>query len=60
MHVTVRRGWVRRPALDAAFDTRWRRRYRANDEGYERLAFPLWHACSVEMFTRYVLEESNG
>ena len=57
--VTVREGWIHLPALHTAFETMMAR-YRAADEDYLRLATPLWHTCSAELFARHVLEESHG
>jgi asparagine synthase (glutamine-hydrolysing) len=55
---TVRRGWVNRPALLESFDEMQGGRTRR--DGAQALAFPLWLACSVELFARHVLEESRG
>ena len=56
---SVRQGWINLPALHTAFEEMMGR-YRSGGDSYMRLASPLWHACSVELFARHVLEESHG
>jgi len=34
-------------------------RYTASDDGYERLVFPLWLACAVEIWARHALKENH-
>lgn len=50
----VRLGWVSQFALDGAYEDMVAR-YRAADEGYEALAFPLWLVCAVELWARHAL-----
>lgn len=56
--VVERRGWIHVARLRRAYDEMLAR-YRAADDGYERLTFPLWLVCAVEIWARNSLEENT-
>jgi len=54
--VIARRNWVDLVPLRQAYNEMLIR-YRASDEAYERLVFPLWLVCAVEVWARNALKE---
>lgn len=54
--VIARRNWIDLVPLRQAYNEMLTR-YRASDDGYERLVFPLWLVCAVEIWARNALKE---
>jgi asparagine synthase (glutamine-hydrolysing) len=56
--VVVRRNWIDLVPLRRAYNDMLTR-YRASDDRYERLVFPLWLVCAVEVWARNALKEHH-
>ena len=54
--VIARRNWIDPAPLRQAYNEMLAR-YRGSDDGYERLVFPLWLVCAVEIWARNALKE---
>jgi hypothetical protein len=56
--VVARRNWIDLVPLRQAYNDMLTR-YRASDDRYERLVFPLWLVCAVEVWARNALKEHH-
>jgi len=52
----ARRNWIDLAPLQQAYNEMLTK-YRASDDGYERLVFPLWLVCAVEIWAENALKE---